>query len=364
MSSEQNGRQERMHRGWQGLLTEYRDWLPVSAETPALTLHEGSTPLIYAHGLSEMLEGHVYLKYEGANPTGSFKDRGMVLAVAKAKEEGKRTVICASTGNTSASAAAYAARASMQAVILIPHGYVALGKLAQAVQYGARIIAVRGNFDDALDIVRDVADPLGMAIVNSINPYRLMGQQTGAFEICDALERAPDALYIPVGNAGNISAYWMGFDAYHKAGRVPSRPQMFGFEAEGSAAIVRGTPIDKPETFATAIRIGKPASWDKAVNAAKESDGEIGYVTDDEIAQAYRLIAHEGIFAEPASAASVAGLLKRHRNGQGTPGQTVVCVLTGNGLKDPDSAIRLAGDVTEVVDSDAHKVAAILGAKA
>lgn len=352
------------HRGWPGLLFAYRDWLPVTDATPALTLHEGNTPLVYAQSLSEMLESHVYFKYEGANPTGSFKDRGMVLAVAKAKEEGKSTVICASTGNTSAAAAAYAARAGMQAVILIPNGYVALGKLAQAVQYGARIVAVRGNFDDALDIVRDVADDLGMAIVNSINPYRLMGQQTGAFEICDALGQAPDALYIPVGNAGNISAYWMGFDAYHQAKRVPTRPHMFGFEAEGSAAIVRGVPIDKPETFATAIRIGKPASWAKAVHAASESGGDIGFVTDDEIAEAYRLIAREGMFAEPASAASVAGLLKRYRNGQGTSGQTIVCVLTGNGLKDPDSAIRLAGDVTEVVDSDRHQVAALLGAKA
>ncbi|WAH35752.1 threonine synthase [Alicyclobacillus dauci] len=350
--------------GWPGLLSAYSEWLPVSEQTPKLSLHEGNTPLIYAHKLSEQVGVHVYLKYEGTNPTGSFKDRGMVLAVAKAKEAGKRTVICASTGNTSAAAAAYAARAGMNAVILIPHGYVALGKLAQAVQYGARIVAVRGNFDAALDIVRDVAEPLGMEIVNSINPYRLMGQQTAAFEVCDVLGDAPDGLYIPVGNAGNISAYWMGFKAYHQAGKVAETPRMFGFEAEGAAAIVRNEPIENPETFATAIRIGKPASWDKAVNAAKESDGAIDYVTDDEIAEAYRLIAREGIFAEPGSAASVAGLLKRHRAGHLTPGQTIVCVLTGNGLKDPDSAIRLAGDVTEVVDCDKVAVESLLGGHA
>ncbi|GMA62261.1 threonine synthase [Alicyclobacillus fastidiosus] len=354
-------REARLHVGWPGLLSAYREWLPVDDNTPLLSLHEGNTPLVYAAKLSELLENDVYLKLEGANPTGSFKDRGMVLAVAKAKQAGKQTVICASTGNTSASAAAFAVRANMQAVILIPHGYVALGKLAQAVQYGARIVAIRGNFDEALEIVRDVAEPLGMEVVNSINPYRLMGQQTAAFEICDALGTAPHALYIPVGNAGNISAYWMGFEAYAKANKVAYTPKMFGFEAEGAAAIVRNQPIDHPETFATAIRIGKPASWDKAVNAANASGGAIDFVTDDEIAEAYRLIAREGLFAEPASAASVAGLLKRHRGGQLEKGQTLVCVLTGNGLKDPDSAIRLAGDVTEVVDSDKQTVVSLLG---
>ncbi|WP_206831971.1 threonine synthase [Alicyclobacillus fructus] len=347
--------------GWPGILEAYRSFLPVTDGTPRLTLHEGNTPLIRADKLSERLECHVYLKFEGANPTGSFKDRGMVVAVAKAKEAGKRTVICASTGNTSASAAAYAARAGLEAVILIPHGYVALGKLAQAVQYGARIVAIRGNFDQALAIVREVADPLGMEVVNSINPYRLMGQQTAAFEICDALGRAPDALYIPVGNAGNISAYWMGFTRYFEEKRVPSRPKMFGFEAEGAAAIVRGEPIPNPETFATAIRIGNPASWDKAVRAAQESGGAIDCVSDDEIAEAYRLIAQEGVFAEPASAASVAGLLKRHRQGGVTRGETVVCVLTGNGLKDPDSAMRLASDETLVVDGDPASVRRALG---
>jgi threonine synthase len=346
---------------WPGLLEAYRAYLPLTEQTPALTLHEGNTPLIFAKRLSETVNANVYFKYEGANPTGSFKDRGMVLAVAKAKEAGKSTVICASTGNTSAAAAAYATRAGLSAVILIPHGYVALGKLAQAVQYGARIVAVRGNFDEALDIVREVAEPLGMETVNSINPYRLMGQQTAAFEVCDALGRAPDALYIPVGNAGNISAYWMGFETYHRANRVNSRPKMFGFEAEGAAAIVQNKPIEQPETFATAIRIGKPASWDKAVHAARESGGEINAVTDDEIAHAYRLIAKEGIFAEPGSAASVAGLLQRHRLGMVQPGETVVCVLTGNGLKDPDSAIRLAPNTTEVVDCHLEAVRRVLG---
>jgi threonine synthase len=345
------------------LLAAYGEWLPISEQTPQLTLHEGNTPLVYAAKLSEQVEASVYLKFEGANPTGSFKDRGMVLAVAKAKEAGKRTVICASTGNTSASAAAYAARAGMEAVILIPHGYVALGKLAQAVQYGARIVAVRGNFDEALEIVREVADPLGMAIVNSVNPYRLDGQQTAAFEVCDVLGQAPDALYIPVGNAGNISAYWQGFDAYFQAGKTKHRPRMYGFEAEGAAAIVRGEPIAQPETFATAIRIGNPASWDKAVHAADASGGQIASVTDAEIAAAYRLIAKEGLFAEPASAASVAGLLQRHQNGQIERDETIVCVLTGNGLKDPDSAISLAGDVTEVVDCNFQAVESLLGGR-
>ncbi|MFD1677536.1 threonine synthase [Alicyclobacillus fodiniaquatilis] len=349
--------------GWPGLLAAYGEWLPISEQTPQLTLHEGNTPLVYAAKLSEQVEASVYLKFEGANPTGSFKDRGMVLAVAKAKEAGKRTVICASTGNTSASAAAYAARAGMEAVILIPHGYVALGKLAQAVQYGARIVAVRGNFDEALEIVREVADPLGMAIVNSVNPYRLDGQQTAAFEVCDVLGQAPDALYIPVGNAGNISAYWQGFDAYFQAGKTKHRPRMYGFEAEGAAAIVRGEPIAQPETFATAIRIGNPASWDKAVHAADASGGQIASVTDAEIAAAYRLIAKEGLFAEPASAASVAGLLQRHQNGQIERDETIVCVLTGNGLKDPDSAISLAGDVTEVVDCNFQAVESLLGGR-
>ncbi|SFU79351.1 threonine synthase [Alicyclobacillus macrosporangiidus] len=331
---------EHPHRPWPGLLAAYRRWLPVTDQTPALTLCEGNTPLIRSHRLSEQLHANVYFKYEGANPTGSFKDRGMVLAVAKAAEAGSQVVICASTGNTSASAAAYAARAGLKAVILIPDGYVAMGKLAQAMMYGAEVVAVRGNFDEALAIVRELAERLPVTVVNSVNPFRLEGQQTAAFEICDALGRAPDHLCIPVGNAGNISAYWKGFCAYHAAGIVGNLPRMQGFEAEGAAALVRGEPVDHPETFATAIRIGRPASWHLAVAAVQESNGGIRAVSDDEIRHAYKLIAREGVFAEPASAASVAGLLQLHAQGVLQPGETVVCVLTGNGLKDPDNAIQ------------------------
>lgn len=280
----------------------------------------------------------------------------MVLAVAKAKESGSDTVICASTGNTSASAAAYAARAGMKAVILIPDGYVALGKLAQATMYGAQIIAVRGNFDEALAIVREVGNRLPISIVNSINPYRLEGQQTAAFEICDALGQAPDRLCIPVGNAGNISAYWKGFKAYYEAGLIQRKPRMQGFEAAGAAALVVGHPIEKPETFATAIRIGNPASAELALNAAKESMGAIDAVTDDEIREAYQLIAAEGVFAEPGSAASVAGFLKLAREGQIQAGETVVCVLTGNGLKDPDSALKVSQSAATVVDCNLKAV--------
>ena len=335
---------------WNGLLDAYAKWLPITDETPKLSLCEGNTPLIPAQELSRRLHAQVYFKYEGANPTGSFKDRGMVLAVAKAKESGSNTVICASTGNTSASAAAYAARAGMQAVILIPDGYVAVGKLAQAMMYGAKIVAVRGNFDEALHIVREVSEILPVSLVNSVNPYRLDGQQTAAFEVCDGLGQAPHRLCIPVGNAGNISAYWKGFTAYYEAGVVSSRPIMNGFEAAGAAALVVGHAIAKPETFATAIRIGNPASAELALRAAHESDGSIGMVTDDEIREAYRLIATEGVFAEPGSAASVAGLLKLSREGQIEAGETIVCVLTGNGLKDPDSAIRVSETQTTVVD--------------
>jgi threonine synthase len=346
---------------WPGLIEKYKKWLPVTDETPGLTLCEGNTPLVLSERLSERTGANVYLKLEGSNPTGSFKDRGMVLAVAKAKESGARTVVCASTGNTSASAAAYAARAGMKAVILIPDGYVALGKLAQAMIYGARIIAVRGNFDEALQIVREVANPLQMTIVNSINPFRLEGQQTAAFEICDALSKAPDHLCIPVGNAGNISAYWKGFCAYYQNGVIEKRPRMHGFEAYGAAAIVRGRKIEHPETFATAIRIGNPASWQLAVNAASESEGGIYAITDEEIEQAYRLIASEGIFAEPGSAASVAGLIKQFDAGIIQKGETVVCVLTGNGLKDPDSAVRIGMSEATVVDCHRDAVISVLG---
>lgn len=317
--------------------------------------------MILSERLSDRVQANVYLKYEGANPTGSFKDRGMVLAVAKALEEGSQTVICASTGNTSASAAAYAARAGIRAVILIPDGYVALGKLAQAMMYGAQIIAIRGNFDEALELVRQMAEKFPVTIVNSINPYRLEGQQTGAFEVCDALGGPPDLFCIPVGNAGNISAYWKGFQAYQKAGRTSVSPKMYGFEAEGAAAIVEGRPIEHPETFATAIRIGKPASAHLAIAAARDSGGAIRAVSDDQIQNAYQLIASEGILAEPASAASVAGLLSLAERGEIPAGSTVVCVLTGNGLKDPDSAMRLGGQAAEVVDARADAVARLLG---
>ncbi|MBX6352617.1 MAG: threonine synthase [Thermoflavifilum sp.] len=339
-----------VHTRWPGILEAYRRFLPITDHTPPLSLCEGNTPLVAAPGLSREIGASVWLKLEGCNPTGSFKDRGMVLAVAKALEEGSQTVICASTGNTSASAAAYAARAGMRAVILIPDGYVALGKLAQARMYGAEILAVRGNFDEALALVREVAQRLPVTVVNSINPYRLEGQQTAAFEVCDALGDAPDMVCIPVGNAGNISAWWRGFVRYHEAGKIRRTPRMFGFEAEGAAAIVRGEPIAKPETFATAIRIGNPASWTLAVEAVESSGGAMDAVTDDEIAEAYLRVAREGVFCEPASAASVAGLLKLARSGRVPPGATVVCVLTGNGLKDPDSAIRLGQATPRVVD--------------
>ncbi|MFB4475609.1 threonine synthase [Oceanobacillus caeni] len=307
---------------WQGLLHEYRDFLPVTEKTPKLSLHEGNTPLIHFANLSEQLGIELYGKYEGLNPTGSFKDRGMVMAVAKAIEEGSQSVICASTGNTSAAAAAYAARAGIRAVIVIPKGKVALGKLAQAVMYGAEIVEIDGNFDEALKMVREISKTSPITLVNSVNPYRLEGQKTAAFEICDTLGSAPDILAIPVGNAGNISAYWKGFKEYNDK-KQTGLPKMFGFEAEGAAAIVNDKVIDQPETVATAIRIGNPASWNLAVNARDESNGMIGSVTDEEILKAFKLIAKsEGVFAEPGSCAS-----------------KVVTVLTGNGLKDPQTAI-------------------------
>lgn len=323
----------------EGILKKYKQFLPVTEKTPFISLGEGDTPLVYLGHLSEMLEVKLYVKLEGLNPTGSFKDRGMVMAVAKAKEAGAEAVICASTGNTSASAAAYAAHAGMRAVVVIPEGKVAVGKLAQALLYGAEIIQIRGNFDQGLALVRKLADGEAMVLVNSVNPYRLEGQKTGAFEIIEALGRAPDVLAIPVGNAGNISAYWQGFvEAIPEGER---RPKMYGFEAEGAAAIVRGRPIADPETVATAIRIGNPASWEKAVRAERESGGRIAAVSDEEILDAYRKLARmEGVFVEPASAASVAGLFKAKREGWLTPGVTVVSVLTGNGLKDPDIAMK------------------------
>ncbi|MFK7694238.1 threonine synthase [Paenibacillus sp. HJGM_3] len=346
---------------YMGLLHKYKDFLPVNEQTPLITLHEGNTPLVRAEKLSDELGLDLYFKYEGLNPTGSFKDRGMVMAVAKAMEEGSRTIMCASTGNTSAAAAAYAARGNLNCIVLIPNNNIALGKLAQAIIYGAKVIAIEGNFDRALEIVRDITDKHPITLVNSVNPYRLEGQKTAAFEVVEQLGGAPDYLAIPVGNAGNISAYWKGFKEFYAAGRSGTLPKMIGFEAEGAAAIVQGAPIANPETVATAIRIGNPASWDLAVNAAKESEGQINFVTDDEILHAYRAIASkEGIFAEPGSAASIAGVMKLKREGYFRGGEKVVCVLTGHGLKDPNIAIKsVGGDLLVVQDNEAAVMEAI-----
>lgn len=324
---------------WLGIIEQYESYLPITTGTPSLSLHEGNTPLIHFAHLSEQLGVELYGKVEGANPTGSFKDRGMVMAVAKAVEAGSKSVICASTGNTSASAAAYAAKAGLRAIIVIPKGKVALGKLAQAKMYGAEIIEIDGNFDDALKMVRKLSENAPITLVNSVNPYRLEGQKTAAFEVCEQLDGAPDILAIPVGNAGNISAYWKGFKEYHEA-KQTGLPKMFGFEAEGAAAIVKKTVIANPETVATAIRIGNPASWDLAVAAREESAGKINAVTDDEITDAFQLLARkEGVFAEPGSCASIAGVIQQCKEGSIPPGSTVVAVLTGNGLKDPQTAI-------------------------
>jgi len=329
-----------------GLINKYREYLPVSEATPVVTINEGNTPLIKADNLAKKIgfEGELYLKYEGANPTGSFKDRGMTMAVSKAVEEGSNAIICASTGNTSAAAAAYGAKAGLKTFVLIPDGYIALGKLSQAMMYGAEVIAIDGNFDEALEVVRDLAEKYPITLVNSVNPYRIEGQKTAAFEICDALGKAPEYLCIPVGNAGNITAYWKGFKEYFDKNIVSNKPKMYGFEAEGAAAIVKGERIYKPETLATAIRIGNPASWDFATAARDESGGIIDFVTDDEIVYAYKLMAStEGVLAEPASAASVAGLIKSIKAGKIEQNTQIVCVLTGNGLKDPDSAIKFSG---------------------
>lgn len=327
---------------WQGLIHNYKEYLPVNEGTPELTLNEGNTPLIHLPYLSDKLNINLFAKFEGLNPTGSFKDRGMVMAVAKAKEEGKKIVICASTGNTSASAAAYAARAGLKAIVVIPEGKIALGKLAQAVMYGAEIVSIKGNFDEALNIVKKVAEKGEIALVNSVNPYRIEGQKTGAFEIVEQLDgKAPDLFAIPVGNAGNITAYWKGFKEYHQLNQS-GLPVMCGFQAEGASPIVQGKVVTNPETVATAIRIGNPASWKLAEAARDESNGLIDSVTDEEILKAYKLMtSKEGVFSEPASNASIAGLLKLHEQGKLEPNQTVVAILTGNGLKDPDTAIDL-----------------------
>ena len=345
---------------WRGVIEEYRRRLPVSEDTPVVTLREGGTPLIFSDSLSQTTGCRVWLKFEGANPTGSFKDRGMTLAISKAVEEGAQAVICASTGNTSASAAAYAAKAGLVCGVLIPKGKIALGKLAQALVHGATVIQIEGNFDLALDMCRTLDEKYPVQLVNSVNPFRIQGQKTAAFEICDFLGRAPDVHVMPVGNAGNITAYWAGYREYHRDGVTSSLPAVRGFQAAGAAPIVEGRRVDTPSTIATAIRIGNPASWDSAVDAAAESGGSIRAVTDRDILRAYRLVAREGVFCEMASAASVAGLLQLLGDGDLEPGQTVVCTLTGHGLKEVDWAI--AGAATpSVIPPDVDRAAELLG---
>ncbi len=352
---------------WRGVIEEYRTYLPVSKTTPVVTLNEGNTPLIYAPSLSEAIRCEVYLKYEGLNPTGSFKDRGMTLAVSKAKESGAEVVVCASTGNTSASAAAYAAKAGLRCVVLIPKGQIALGKLSQALIHRAKVIAVNGNFDAALKIIREFSSLKTVTVVNSLNPYRIEGQKTGAFEVCDQLGgRAPEYHAMPVGNAGNITAFWKGYKEYREKGKISSVPVMMGFQASGAAPIVLNREVKKPETIATAIRIGNPASWKSAVAAREESGGRIDAVSDKEILAAYQWLAErEGIFAEPASAASVAGILKLGRAGffvkskRGSSPATVVCVLTGHGLKDTDRALKSSKKIINVPASFAAVMKAI-----
>lgn len=342
-----------------GIIERYRKYLPVSEKTRIISLNEGSTPMIPAHNLSEVIHPRIelWLKYEGLNPTGSFKDRGMTMAITKAVEEGFQAVICASTGNTSASAAAYSARARLKCAVLIPEGKIALGKLSQAMIHGAKVIQVKGNFDQALELVRSISEREPIALVNSVNPYRIEGQKTGAFEIVDDFGgAAPDFHVLPVGNAGNITAYWKGYKEYKAAGKLKNLPKMLGFQAAGSAPIVLGHPVERPQTYATAIRIGNPASWKTAVEARDESGGAIGMVTDHEIKVAYKLLAStEGVFAEPASCAGIAGVIKLAQNGYFDDPESyrgdrlrVVCILTGHGLKDPDSAIKAAEETVTV----------------
>jgi threonine synthase len=349
-----------MARPWRGVIVEYRDRLPVDEATPVVTLGEGGTPLVRSTSLSEETGCDVWLKFEGANPTGSFKDRGMTLAISKALEEGSKAVVCASTGNTSASAAAYAGRAGFACAVLVPKGKVALGKMAGTLVHGARVLEVNGNFDVSLDVARELAERYPVTLVNSVNPFRLQGQKTCAFEIVDALGRAPDVHCVPVGNAGNISSHWLGYTEYLHDGVIHEPPRLMGFQAAGAAPLVAGAPVRDPRTIATAIRIGNPASWDLAIAAARESEGAIAAVTDREILGAYRRVAREGLFVEPASAASVAGLLRLAAADELERGSTVVCVLTGHGLKDPEWAISGAAHPV-TVPAEAAAVAAELG---
>ena len=354
------GKKKGAHQ-WRGVIDEYRDRLPVSSKTPVVSLREGGTPLVAACVLSEMLGNEIWLKVEGANPTGSFKDRGMTMAISKAAEDGAKAVICASTGNTSASAAAYATKAGMIPVVLIPQGKIAMGKLAQAIAHGSRLIQVDGNFDDCLNLARELSQQYPVALVNSVNPFRIEGQKTAAFEVVDLLGDAPDLHVLPVGNAGNITAYWKGYNEYYSDKVSSKLPQMWGFQAAGSAPLVLGHPVANPETIATAIRIGNPASWDQAIAARDNSGGLIDAVTDEEILSAYRLVAaREGIFVEPSSAAGIAGLIKKQGEGKLPKNKKIVITVTGNGLKDVGHILDHA-QAPIVVPVDVKAAAAAMG---
>jgi threonine synthase len=348
---------------WRGVIAEYRKWLPVTDQTPVISLREGGTPLVYAEVLSKMLGNEIWLKVEGTNPTGSFKDRGMTMAISKAAEDGAKAVICASTGNTSASAAAYATKAGMQPVVLVPEGKIAMGKLAQAIAHGSTLLQVKGNFDDCLTLAKQLSENYPVALVNSVNPFRIEGQKTAAFEVIDLLGYAPDIHVLPVGNAGNITAYWKGYQEYKKALMSRSLPMMWGFQAAGAAPIVKNKVIKNPETIATAIRIGNPASWDQAVAAQVGSKGLIDSVTDKEILSAYRLVAaKEGVFVEPSSAAGIAGLIKKKEQKKLPKGKTIVVTVTGNGLKDVQWILNSGGKPT-VIPVDMKKAAKVIGLK-
>ena len=352
-----------MAQPWRGVIAEYREWLPLADETPNVTLGEGGTPLIHSAWLSEIVRGEVFVKVEGDNPTGSFKDRGMTVAISAAKGEGAQAVVCASTGNTSASMTAYAARAGLTPIVLVPHGKISAGKMAQAVMHGGEIIQVRGGFDECLNISRGLAKDYPVALVNSVNPMRLEGQKTAAFEIVDVLGRAPDIHVLPVGNAGNISAYWMGYRQYADASLASGRPAMWGFQAAGAAPIVRGEIVREPETLATAIRIGNPASWQLAEDARDESGGRIDAVTDDQILDAQRRLgAEEGIFVDPGSAAGIAGLLAAAEAGEVSSGQVIAVTVTGHGLKDIDTPLsRIGSIVDEVIEPTVEAAAEVAG---
>jgi len=346
---------------WRGVIEEYRHRLPVSSKTPIVSLREGGTPLVYACVLSDMLDNEIWLKVEGVNPTGSFKDRGMTMAISKAAEAGAKAVICASTGNTSASAAAYATKAGMRPVVLVPEGKIAMGKLAQAIAHGSSLLQVDGNFDDCLNLARELSENYPVALVNSVNPYRIDGQKTASFEVVDMLGDAPDLHVLPVGNAGNITAYWMGYKEYFKDGLSKQLPQMWGFQAAGSAPIVLGEVVKNPETIATAIRIGNPASWQQAVEARDSSGGLIDSVTDEEILAAYRLVASkEGVFVEPSSAAGIAGLIKKKAEGKLPKDKRIVITVTGNGLKDVGWILDHAESPT-VIPVDVKRAAEAIG---